>query len=37
VPVDFPDRTFSELTKDEKNAISHRGKAMRQLQQLIGS
>jgi XTP/dITP diphosphohydrolase len=36
VPAEFPDRTFGELSKDEKNAISHRGKAMRQLQQLIG-
>jgi XTP/dITP diphosphohydrolase len=36
VPVEFPDRTFAELTKDEKNSVSHRGQAMRSLQQLIG-
>jgi XTP/dITP diphosphohydrolase len=37
IPQEHPGRTFAELTKDEKNAISHRGKAMRQLKLLIGS
>jgi XTP/dITP diphosphohydrolase len=36
-PQQFPDRTFAELTAPEKNAISHRGQALRKLQQLIGS
>jgi XTP/dITP diphosphohydrolase len=31
VPVEQPDRTMAELTDDEKDAISHRGKAARQL------
>jgi XTP/dITP diphosphohydrolase len=35
-PVDFPDRTFGELRQAEKNAISHRGKALRELRSLIG-
>jgi XTP/dITP diphosphohydrolase len=30
------DRTFSELTPDEKNAISHRGKAVRMLARHLG-
>lgn len=37
VSNEFPDRSFAELSADEKNAISHRGQAIRQLQQLIGS
>ena len=31
VPVEFPDRTMAELTDDEKDAISHRGKAARAM------
>lgn len=30
-------RTFAEMTEAEKNEISHRGKAMRALQQMIAS
>lgn len=37
IPHEHPGRTFAELTKEEKNAISHRGKAMRSLKSLIGS
>lgn len=36
-PQQHPDRTFAELTPAEKNAISHRGQALRRLQGLIGS
>jgi XTP/dITP diphosphohydrolase len=36
-PLQFPHRTFAELTSEEKNAISHRGQALRQLKGLIGS
>jgi len=28
VPVEFPDRTMAELTDEQKDAISHRGKAL---------
>ena len=31
LPVDHPGRAMAELTADEKNAISHRGRAFRQL------
>ncbi|MFX0048788.1 MAG: RdgB/HAM1 family non-canonical purine NTP pyrophosphatase [Candidatus Hermodarchaeota archaeon] len=31
VPKDFPNRTFAELTIEEKNKVSHRGKAWRKL------
>ena len=31
VPVEFPDRTMAELADDDKDAISHRGKAARLL------
>ena len=31
VPVEFPERTMAELTDDEKDAISHRGQAARNL------
>jgi len=37
-PVFYPegyDRTFSEMSEDEKNAISHRGKALRALQKYL--
>jgi XTP/dITP diphosphohydrolase len=37
IPREYPGRTFAELTKEEKNEISHRGKAMRRLKSLIGS
>lgn len=35
VPQGF-DRTFSQLTAEEKNAISHRGKALEKLRDCIG-
>ncbi len=31
IPDDFPDRTLAEISEDEKNAISHRGKALRAM------
>jgi XTP/dITP diphosphohydrolase len=35
VPDDGDGRTFSEMTDDEKNAISHRGRAFRALADLL--
>ncbi|MBI5740343.1 MAG: XTP/dITP diphosphatase [Nitrospirae bacterium] len=38
-PLFYPeghDRTFAEMSDDEKNALSHRGKALRELQRYIG-
>jgi XTP/dITP diphosphohydrolase len=37
VPDDFPDRTMAELEMEEKNRISHRGKAFSQLPALLES
>ena len=34
-PVDAPGRTMAQLTMDEKNKISHRGKAVRHLPKLL--
>ena len=37
-PVFYPrgyDRTFAEMSDDEKNALSHRGKALRKLQEYL--
>jgi XTP/dITP diphosphohydrolase len=37
-PVFYPqgyDRTFAEMSNDEKNAISHRGRAIRELQKYL--
>jgi len=31
IPKEFPNRTFAELTIEEKNSVSHRGKAWRKL------
>ncbi len=31
IPKEFPNRTFAELTVEEKNSVSHRGKAWRKL------
>ncbi len=36
VPDETPGRSMAELTADEKNAISHRGRAFRQLPALLG-
>jgi len=39
-PLFYPeghDRTFAEMSDDEKNALSHRGKALRGLQRYIGA
>ena len=32
---DYPDVTVAELTDDQKNAISHRGKALRSMAQWL--
>ena len=37
VPADGDGRAFSEMTVAEKNAISHRGKAFRQLDSVLGT
>jgi XTP/dITP diphosphohydrolase len=37
VPADGGGRTAAELTPDEKNALSHRGKAFRALAEAIGT
>tara|TARA_Y100000589_G_C26980229_1_gene558271 strand:- start:28 stop:621 length:594 start_codon:yes stop_codon:yes gene_type:complete len=34
-PVDAPGRTMAQLTMDEKNEISHRGKAVRHLPNIL--
>ncbi len=36
-PVDHPGRSMAELSMDAKNAISHRGRAFRQLPELLRS
>jgi XTP/dITP diphosphohydrolase len=36
VPVDGDGRTFAEMTPDDKNAISHRGRALRALAEQLG-
>jgi len=36
-PDETPGRTMAELSLDEKNAISHRGRAFRDLPNLVGS
>jgi XTP/dITP diphosphohydrolase len=36
LPDEAPGRTLAELSMDEKNAISHRGRAFRQLRALLG-
>lgn len=35
IPLDAPDRTFAEMTVEEKNRYSHRGRAVRTLLQLL--
>ena len=35
-PTEAPGRTMAELTMDEKNAISHRGRAFSRLPELLG-
>lgn len=35
-PAEYPDLTLAELTTEQKNAISHRGRAFRQLRRLLG-
>ena len=37
IPEGWGDRTLAQATPDEKNAISHRGHAFRQLPDLLGS
>jgi XTP/dITP diphosphohydrolase len=36
VPADGDGRTFAEMASDEKNAISHRGRALRALAEQLG-
>lgn len=36
VPVEHPDRTMAELSPEEKDAISHRGRAARELLAWLG-
>lgn len=31
IPDEYPDRTLSDITEEQKNAISHRGKALRAM------
>jgi len=31
IPDDYPDRTLAQLSPEQKNAISHRGKALREM------
>lgn len=35
IPDDFPDMTLAEVGEDAKNAISHRGKALAQMQAFL--
>ncbi len=35
IPAEMPGKTFGELTTEEKNKISHRGKALKQLISLL--
>ncbi|MBY8987133.1 MAG: XTP/dITP diphosphatase [Candidatus Lokiarchaeota archaeon] len=35
IPNEFPNRTFAELTIEEKNLVSHRGKAWRKLVEFL--
>ncbi len=35
IPNEFPEKTFGELTQTEKNEISHRGRAWRELIEFI--
>ena len=35
LPVEYPGRSMAQLTSNEKNRISHRGRAFRQLPQLL--
>jgi len=37
LPDEAPGRSMAEISPDEKNAISHRGRAFRQLPQLLAS
>jgi XTP/dITP diphosphohydrolase len=36
VPADGDGSTFAEMTLDEKNAVSHRGRALRRLAEMLG-
>jgi XTP/dITP diphosphohydrolase len=37
VPDEAPDRTMAQLSPDEKNAISHRGRALRALGEILAA
>lgn len=36
VPDAYPDRTFAQLSDEEKNAVSHRGSAIRAMAEFLG-
>lgn len=37
IPDEYPDRTLAEVSEEEKNAISHRGKALRAMAEYLKS
>lgn len=37
IPDEYPDRTLADITEEEKNAISHRGKALRAMADWLAS
>lgn len=37
IPADFPDKSMAEISEEDKNAISHRGKALREMAQWLKS
>lgn len=37
IPDDFPDKTAAEISEEDKNAISHRGKALRAMAEYLKS
>ena len=37
IPDEYPDRTLADITEEEKNAISHRGKALRAMAEWLAA
>ena len=37
IPDEYPDKTLSEISEEEKNAISHRGKALRAMAEWLAA
>jgi XTP/dITP diphosphohydrolase len=37
IPDEYPDRTLADITEEQKNAISHRGKALRDMAEYLTS